>query len=130
MAFSKAASQFSVGESDFLVLKSFGIKTSEAFALRIPSKEDVEEFLKSTLCPSAAYESEDGTLQTFPRAPQVPWQSFRMSEEAAAMRKLWPVAKKQCKNELEWLAAGDETAKRQSQHESTSKGRSPWRRPQ
>eukprot|EP00913_Durusdinium_trenchii_P033943 g31773.t1 len=37
-------------------------------SIQIPSKEDLEEFLKSTLCPSAACESEDGTLLTFPRA--------------------------------------------------------------
>jgi len=50
-AFQRSAAQFGVAESDYLVLTSLGIHSYESFALRVHSKESLEEFLKDTICP-------------------------------------------------------------------------------
>lgn len=107
VAFKKAASQFGVvGFPDPQIdrhpdLRSFCTE----------SDVDLEHFLKTSVCPSAAYEDENGALQTFPTVPQIEWQVFRTTEEAATLRKLWLVSKEQCKIKLERLAAGDESAR-------------------
>lgn len=106
-AFLRSAAQFSVAESDFLVLSSLGISTYEAFALRVPAKEDLESFLQDTLCPRAAYRDETLGLVTFARHPPVTWQAFKMTDDAAAIRKLWLLAKEVCKAELERMASGE-----------------------
>lgn len=94
-AFLRPAAQFGVAESDFLVLSSLGISTYEAFALRVPAKEDLESFLRDTLCPRAAYRDETLGLVTFARHPPAAWQAFKMTDDAAA------IAKEVCKAELE-----------------------------
>eukprot|EP00435_Cladocopium_sp_Y103_P029484 s4096_g7.t1 len=54
-AFQRSAAQFGVAESDYLILSSLGIHSYESFALRIHSKEALEEFMRDTICPQAAY---------------------------------------------------------------------------
>lgn len=43
--FLKSAAQCGVAESDFLLLADLGMDTHEAFALRVHSREALEEFL-------------------------------------------------------------------------------------
>eukprot|EP00435_Cladocopium_sp_Y103_P068081 s364_g31.t1 len=111
VAFTKSAAQFGVAESDYLILESMKISSYEGFALRVPSKEDLEDFMRTSIVPSAAYKGGDNRLQVFARVPAIHWQDFRISEDAAALRKLWLVGKEICKAELERLAHGDESNK-------------------
>ena len=110
-AFTRSAVEFNVAESDFLILESRGILTYEGFSLRVPSKEDLEEFLKSTIVPSSAFRDSDGVLSVFPRVPGESWNDYKISEDAAALRKLWLVGREISRSELERLATGDESAK-------------------
>ena len=110
-SFLKSAVQFGVAESDFLLLADLGVNTHEAFALRIHSREALEEFLRDVICPGAAYKDPVRGLQTFNRTPPVAWQNFKMSEDSASLRKLWMLSKELCKGELERLAAGEEASK-------------------
>lgn len=107
VAFLKAAARGGVAESDFLLLGSLGIHTFEGFGFRLPRSEDLEEFLRSTVCPREAYKDEDGVVTIYDRTPPVLWQEFKTSEDAAALRKLWLLAKEICKAEVESLASGD-----------------------
>ena len=111
VAFTKSAAQFNVAESDFLILESMRISSYEGFALRVPSKEDLEEFMRMSIVPSSGYKGGENRLMIFARAPAIPWQEFRISEDAAALRKLWLVSKEICKAELERLATGDDATK-------------------
>lgn len=110
-AFLRSAAQFGVAESDYLVLNALGISTYESFALRVTSREDLEEFLRDTVTPRAAYRDQINGLVTFTRYPPVAWPVFKMTDDAAALRKLWLLAKEVCKAELERLAAGDGSSK-------------------
>ena len=110
-AFTRSAVQFNVSESDFFLLESLGITTYDAFALRVPSKDDLEEFIRTAIVPNSGYKDEDGRLVTFPRAPAIAWVEFCISEDAAALRKLWQVGKEISKAEVERLATGDESSR-------------------
>ena len=107
-AFRKSAVQFGVAESDFLFLSHLGISTYEQFALRIPSNETFEDFMKDDVCPSAAYQDPDRGLIIFDRQPQVKWRDFRLTEDAASLRKLWMLSREMCRAEVEKLASGDD----------------------
>ena len=109
--FLKSVAQFGVAESDFLLLADLGIDTHEAFALRVHSREALEEFLRDVICPGAAYRDPVRGLLTFNRTPAVPWQNFKMSEDSAALRKFLLLAKELCKGELEHLAAGQDASR-------------------
>lgn len=110
-AFQRSAAQFGVAESDFLVLTSLGIHSYESFALRIHAKENLEEFLRDTICPQAGYNDPEDGLITFNRTPHVEWQTFKMSDDAASLRKLWYLSKELCKSELEKLASGEDSSR-------------------
>eukprot|EP00435_Cladocopium_sp_Y103_P051475 s448_g16.t1 len=110
-AFRKSAVQFGVSESDFLLMSNMGIYSHEGFALRVHSKEALEEYLQEVICPSSAFNDPRRGLVTFNRTPAVPWQEFKRSEDAAALRKLWLLSKELCKGELEKLASGGEGGK-------------------
>ena len=117
-AFAKSAVQFNVSESDFFVLEHLGITTYEGFALRVPSSENLEDFLRTAVLPSSGYKGGDGNLVVFPRMPLVPWNEYRISEDAASLRKLWQVGKEISKAEVERLATGDESSKGRVQIQS------------
>eukprot|EP00435_Cladocopium_sp_Y103_P017119 s2411_g4.t1 len=110
-AFQRSAAQFGVAESDYLVLNSLGIHSYESFALRISSKEDLEEFLRDVVCPQSGYNDAQQGLIVFNRTPQMPWQEFKMSDDAASLRKLWYLSKELCKSELGKLASGDDSSR-------------------
>ena len=106
-AFRRAAAQCGLAESDFLLLGSVGIFSFEAFALRVSSKEDLEEFLKETVCPGAAFRGDDGVLVTFARTPGMTWGAFKMttpqvcescgSSPGRSARRRWPAWRRERK---------------------------------
>ena len=110
-AFRKSAAQNGVAESDYLYMAHLGIVTHESFALRVHSKEALEDFLRDHICPSAAYSDPDLGLQVFVRQPAVPWREFKLSEDSAAVRKLWLLSKEMCRVELEKLASGEDSSR-------------------
>ena len=86
MAFKKAAVRFGVAESDYLLLGSMGIATFEQLAYRITKADDLEGFLRDSVLPRAAFLEDDGEVIVFRRSPAEPWDEFRLSEDAAAVR--------------------------------------------
>ena len=110
-SFCKTAAQCGVTESDFLYLSHMGIHTHDALALRVHSKDALESFLRDHICPSAAYSHPDRGLLIFNRTPQVPWREFSLSEDAAAIRKLWLLSHEMCKAEVEKMASGEDSTK-------------------
>lgn len=111
-AFTKAAIRFNVAESDFLVLGTQGIASFEALAYRVPKQEDLEDILRNTLLPNAAYKGDDGVVQVFDRDPAITWPEYKVSEDSGALRKLWAMAREVCKAEIESLTTGDTEAPR------------------
>lgn len=111
-AFTKAAIRFNVAESDFLVLGTQGIASFEALAYRVPKQEDLEDILRNTLLPNAAYKGDDGVVQVFNRDPAITWPEYKVSEDSGALRKLWAMAREVCKAEIESLTTGDTEAPR------------------
>lgn len=87
-AFTKAAIRFNVAESDYLLLGAMGIADFESLAYRVPKSEDLEDLLKISIAPYAAYKGDDEVVQTFNRDPPVAWGEYNMSEDAASLRKL------------------------------------------
>lgn len=108
VAFGKAAVSFDVHESDFLVLLSDGIKTYESMGFRFPEREDFESYLKNTVRLKSAYRTADGELLTFERVERPDWESFRSSEDAGCLTKLWTLAHQVAKREVEALASAPE----------------------
>ncbi len=105
--FKKAAINFDVAESDFLLLESLGVKNFEQLTYRLPRAENLEEFLQNKVYPSAAFKREDGSILVFARPGAVVWSDFKASDDAGALRKLWAFGKEICKSELEAMASGD-----------------------
>ena len=64
VAFGRAAVQFQVHESDFLVLVQDRITTFEAMAYRFPQSTDFEEFLKRVVRTTAGYRNSGGVAMT------------------------------------------------------------------
>lgn len=81
-AFTKAAIRFNVAESDYLLLGAMGV----GLAYRVPKSEDLEDLLKISIAPYAAYKGEDEVVQTFNRDPPVAWGEYKMSEDAASLK--------------------------------------------
>ena len=107
VAFVKAAVRFNVSESDFLLLGTHGIATFEALGYRLIKADDMEVFMREEIAPKAAYKQPDGVVVTFDRTPAIQWTTFKMSEDCAALRKLWALSREICKAEVELLASGD-----------------------
>ena len=55
----------------------------------------------------------DAGAQTFNRDPPVAWGEYKMSEDAASLRKLWAMSREVCKSEIESLASGDSSVSKQ-----------------
>lgn len=112
-AFTKAAIRFNVAESDYLLLGSMGVANFESLAYRIPKSEDLEEMMKVSIAPYAAFKGDDEVVQTFNREPPMAWGEYKLSEDAAALRKLWAMSREVCKAEIESLASGDSSTSKQ-----------------
>ena len=104
-AFEAAAVKFNVAESDYLVLRKVGIKCLEDLHYRLPTKEDLERFLEDVMHHTGAYRAQDKTIRSYVKSSPS-WRSWRHSEDAGCLRKLWSYGAQVCKGELEDLASG------------------------
>lgn len=85
----------------------------ESLAYRIPKSEDLEEMMKVSIAPYAAFKGDDEVVQTFNREPPMAWGEYKLSEDAAALRKFWAMSPEACKAEIESLASGDSSTSKQ-----------------
>ena len=111
VAFGRAAVQFQVHESDFLVLLQDRITTFEAMAYRFPSATDFEEYLKKVVRSKAGYREADGTATTYAKERPLQWEEFKHHEDTGCLRKLWGLATQIAKKQLERLAGDDSETK-------------------
>ena len=107
IAFKRAAIRF-VAESDFFLLGLYGVATLNGMAFKIPKSEDLEVFLQDKILGFGAYKQEDGSLITFQRSPKTSWREWKMSDDAASIRRLWQYSKETAKGEMERMAGGEE----------------------
>lgn len=108
----RAATRFDVAESDFLMLQSLGFSSLNSIAFKLPKAEDLERFLEDRILGSNAYKQADGVVVTFPRQPPERWADWKLSDDAAALRRLWAFAKETAKSEIEKMSSGDDTKRR------------------
>eukprot|EP00435_Cladocopium_sp_Y103_P048624 s338_g14.t1 len=108
----RAAIRFDVTESDFLVLQHHGVHSLNALAFKVPKAEDLETFLQDRLLGLSAFAQDDGVVVTFPRTPAVRWAEWKMSDDAAALRRLWTFAKETARGEIERMSGGDDTRRK------------------
>lgn len=104
-AFESGAVRFNVAESDFLVLKNEGICCFEDLFYRLPTREDLEKFLEEVVNKKGGYRDSAGIPHVYDKAGS-PWSSWRRSDDAACLRKLWSFGSTLCKSELEDLTSG------------------------
>ena len=111
MAFGKAAAKFNVAESDYLVMASSKIGTFSELAFRFPRAEDFESYMVRILRTRGAYRSED-TIRVYDIASPVPREEYKESDDAACLRRLWTLAAKVAKSEVEALAGDGKSRRR------------------
>ena len=110
-AFESGAVKFNLNESDYLVLRSDGFSCYENLFYRLPTREDLERYLEDTLHKKGAYRDSVGTIMVYDKAhPE--WRSWRSSDDAACVRKLWSYGSTLCKSELEDMASGSGTGEK------------------
>lgn len=112
VTFHKSAVRFDVAESDYLLLQSLGIATANSFAFRVPKADDLETFLQEKLLNACAYKNEDGVILTFNKNPPDRWVDWKLSEDAAALRRLWQFSREVAKSEVEKMVGGEDTSKK------------------
>ena len=112
MAFQRAAVRFDVTESDYLLLHHYNMLSLSSMAYKLPKAEDLENFLKDLVIDRQAYKNEEGEIIVFRRTPAVAWGLWKLSDDAAAIRRLWSYAKETAKGEMERMASGDETRRK------------------
>ena len=61
LAFGRAALNFDLNESDYLVMMDEGIDTFEAMAYRFPASSDLEDYMKNTIRVKAGYKEPSGS---------------------------------------------------------------------
>eukprot|EP00435_Cladocopium_sp_Y103_P059009 s40_g21.t1 len=111
VAFARAAVNFEVHESDFLVLMHDRVNTYESMAYRFPSSGDFEDYLKRSMRVKAGYRDDDGSTAVYPRPTIVEWEDYRSTEDVGCLRKLWGLSTQVAKRQLERLAGDDTDAK-------------------
>ena len=74
VAFARAAVNFEVHESDFLVLCNDRVTTFEAMAYRFPASSDFEDYLRRSLRTRAGYREDDGSIAVYPRPKVLEWE--------------------------------------------------------
>ena len=110
-AFESGAVKFNLSESDYLVLRSDGFSCYENLFYRLPTREDLERYLEDTLHKKGAYRDSVGTIMVYDKAhPE--WRTWRSSDDAACVRKLWSYGSTLCKSELEDMASGSGTGEK------------------
>ena len=103
--------RFNVAESDFIVLKKEGIGCFEDLFYRLPTREDLEKFLEEVVHKKGGYRDAAGELHLYDRLGE-PWGTWKRSDDAACLRKLWAFGSTLCKSELEDLTSGVGTGDR------------------
>ena len=112
VTFHKSAVRFDVAESDYLLLQSLGIATANSFAFRVPKADDLETFLQEKLLNQCAYKDDDGVITTFGKIPPARWAEWKLSEDAASLRRLWQFSREVAKSEVEKMVGGEDTSKK------------------
>ena len=108
----RAATRFDVAESDFLMFQSLGFSSLNSIAFKLPKSEDLEKFLEERILGSSAYRQSDGVVVTFPRTPAERWSDWKLSDDAASLRRLWAFAKETAKSEIEKMSSGDDARRK------------------
>ena len=110
-AFESGAVKFNLAESDYLVLRSDGFACYENLYYRLPTRDDLERYLEDILHKKGAYRDSVGTIMVYDKAnPE--WRTWRSSDDAACVRKLWAYGSTLCKAELEDMASGSGTGEK------------------
>ena len=112
VAFQRAAVRFDVAESDYLLLHHYNMLSLSSMAYKLPKAEDLENFLKDLVLDRQAYKADDGEIVVYRRTPAAAWGVWKLSDDAAAIRRLWSYAKETAKGEMERMASGDETRRK------------------
>ncbi len=107
VAFARAAVNFDVHESDFLVLCQDKVNTFESMAYRYPQASDLEEYLKKVVRLKQGFREEDGQIVTFARTSPLPWESYKTEEDVGCIRKLWNLSIQVSKRQMERMAGED-----------------------
>ena len=116
----RAAVRFDVAESDFLLLQHLGFHSLNSIAFKLPKSEDLERLLEDHILGQSAYKQSDGVVVTFQRQPPAPWASWKLSDDAAALRRLWAFAKETAKGEIERMSSGDDSRRKITLIEATA----------
>ena len=116
----RAAVRFDVAESNYLLLQHYGVYSLNSLAFKIPKSEDMETFLQERMLGLSAYKQEDGTVVTFPRTPAVRWGDWKLSDDAASLRRLWTFARETARGEMERMASSEETHRKITMVESVA----------
>eukprot|EP00435_Cladocopium_sp_Y103_P034639 s1626_g9.t1 len=111
LAFGRAAVNFDLNESDYLLLLKDNIKTYEDMSYRFPKMDDFDEYLKKTIRTQSAYRDQNDEIKTYQRRNITPWEKFKTEEDTGCLRKLYSYSAQIAKRELEKLASQGEEAK-------------------
>ena len=103
-SFEAGAIKFNVNESDFLLLKKEGMATYESLFYRVPTKSDLESFLQEVICGRRAFRDRQGDIVMYNGRDD--WSTWKRSEDAGCLRKLWNYGATLCKAELDDMASG------------------------
>ena len=92
--FEALAQKLGVTESDFLLLKRYGMVNAYEFYYRLPASADLEEYLRTVAFPECAF-MENQNIVLFQRSSQdqSTWAEWKRDGGAAALRKLWEASK-------------------------------------
>ena len=108
IAFTRAATNFDVHESDFLILLNDRISNFESLAFRFPKEGDFEGYLEKSLRLKGAFRNDNEDIIVYDKRNPDSWDAFRASEDCGCLRKLWGLATQVAKKELEMMATGQE----------------------
>lgn len=112
IAFGRAASNFDVAESDYIVMTEEGITSFEKMAYRLPTSADLEEFLRNTVRRNGGYRDQDGKTTIYQRPDMLSWSDYKSGDDPGCIRKLWNLSLQVSKKELEALASPEDQSKR------------------
>ena len=107
VAFARAAVNFEVHESDYLVLCQDKVTTFESMGYRFPQASDFEEYLRKVVRLKCGYKQDDGEIVVFPREDPVPWEEYKTEEDTGCLRKLWSLSIQVSKRHMERMAGDD-----------------------
>ena len=108
----RAAVRFDVAESDYFLLQHHGIATLNSFAFKVPKSEDLEVFLQDRILGLSAYKGDDGVVVTFQRVPAIRWTDWKLSDDAAALRRLWTFSRETARGEMEKMTNSEDSRRK------------------